>query len=56
MLPMTIGARVRTLLPVRPMTAAPFAIALFVSAFLLFMLEPMVAKSMLPKLGGTPMV
>ena len=46
----------RTLLPVRPMTAAPFAIALFVSAFLLFMLEPMVAKSMLPKLGGTPMV
>src|SRR5512138_1406629 len=33
-----------------------FAVALFVSAFLLFVLEPMVAKSMLPKLGGTPMV
>lgn len=33
-----------------------FAFALFVSAFLLFVLEPMVAKSMLPKLGGTPMV
>ena len=26
------------------------------SAFLLFVLEPLVAKSMLPKLGGTPMV
>jgi len=36
--------------------AALFAFALFVSAFLLFALEPMVAKSMLPKLGGTPMV
>ena len=36
--------------------AAPFAFALFISAFLLFVLEPMVAKSMLPKLGGTPMV
>jgi SAM-dependent methyltransferase len=36
--------------------AALFAFALFVSAFLLFVLEPMVAKSMLPKLGGTPMV
>jgi spermidine synthase len=35
---------------------ALFAFALFVSAFLLFVLEPMVAKSMLPKLGGTPMV
>jgi SAM-dependent methyltransferase len=36
--------------------SALFAFALFVSAFLLFVLEPMVAKSMLPKLGGTPMV
>ena len=36
--------------------AALFAFSLFVSAFLLFVLEPMVAKSMLPKLGGTPMV
>jgi SAM-dependent methyltransferase len=38
------------------MPAVLFAVALFVSAFLLFVLEPMVAKSMLPKLGGTPMV
>ena len=28
----------------------------FLSAFLLFVLEPMVAKSILPTLGGTPMV
>lgn len=33
-----------------------FAFALFMSAFLLFSLEPMVAKVLLPKLGGTPMV
>ena len=33
-----------------------FATALFMSAFLLFALEPMVAKTVLPKLGGTPMV
>ena len=42
--------------PVRRADAALFAIALFVSAFLLFVLEPFVAKSMLPRLGGTPMV
>ncbi len=35
---------------------ALLALALFWSAFLLFSLEPMVAKSLLPKLGGTPMV
>jgi SAM-dependent methyltransferase len=40
----------------RRVAAAVFAFALFVSAFLLFALEPMAAKSMLPKLGGTPMV
>ena len=34
---------------------ALFAGALFLSAFLLFVLEPMVAKSILPTLGGTPM-
>ncbi len=33
-----------------------FAGALLLSAFLLFVLEPMVAKSILPMLGGTPMV
>ena len=30
--------------------------ALLLSAFLLFVLEPVVAKSILPTLGGTPMV
>jgi hypothetical protein len=35
---------------------ALFALTLFGSAFLLFVLEPMVAKALLPKLGGTPMV
>ena len=42
--------------PARRVEAALFACALFVSAFLLFVLEPFVAKSMLPRLGGTPMV
>jgi hypothetical protein len=35
---------------------ALFAGALLLGAFLLFVLEPMVAKSILPTLGGTPMV
>jgi len=38
------------------LATALFATALFMSAFLLFALEPMVAKDVLPKLGGTPMV
>ena len=33
-----------------------FATTLFLSAFLLFLLEPMIAKMVLPVLGGTPMV
>jgi hypothetical protein len=33
-----------------------FAIALFVSATLLFLVEPMIAKMILPSLGGTPAV
>jgi hypothetical protein len=33
-----------------------FAVALFLSAFLLFLVEPMVAKMVLPILGGAPMV
>ena len=36
--------------------AAVFGITLFLSAFLLFLLEPMIAKMVLPVLGGTPMV
>jgi hypothetical protein len=35
---------------------ALFGITLFLSAFLLFLLEPMIAKMVLPVLGGTPMV
>lgn len=50
---LAIGSRT---VPARRVVAALFASALFLSAFLLFVLEPMVAKSMLPKLGGTPMV
>jgi hypothetical protein len=33
-----------------------FALTLFLSAFLLFLVEPMVAKMVLPLLGGTPAV
>ncbi len=33
-----------------------FAVTLFVSAFLLFLVQPMVGKMILPKLGGTPQV
>lgn len=41
---------------VRPMLAIVFALAMFLSASLLFLVEPMVAKMMLPMLGGTPAV
>ena len=44
-----------TSLPNGRIVTALFAGALFLSAFLLFVLEPMVAKSILPTLGGTPM-
>src|SRR5437870_814090 len=33
-----------------------FAVTLFVSAFLLFLVQPMVGKMVLPLLGGTPAV
>ncbi len=33
-----------------------FAITLFVSAFLLFLVQPMIGKMILPRLGGTPAV
>jgi len=33
-----------------------FAITLFVSAFLLFLVQPLIGKMILPKLGGTPQV
>jgi len=40
----------------RQAIVAPFAVALFVSAFLLFSVEPMMAKAITPLLGGTPAV
>jgi hypothetical protein len=33
-----------------------FAVTLFVSAFLLFLVQPMIGKLILPRLGGTPQV
>jgi hypothetical protein len=37
--------------------ALPFyAVTLFISAFILFLVQPIVAKILLPKLGGTPQV
>ncbi len=33
-----------------------FAITIFVSAFILFLVQPMIGKMILPKLGGTPQV
>jgi hypothetical protein len=44
-----------TSLPNGRIVTALFAGTLFLSAFLLFVLEPMVARSILPTLGGTPM-
>lgn len=43
------GAATRALVPL-------FAITLFLSSFLMFAVEPMVARQMLPVLGGVPMV
>ena len=38
------------------MALALFAITLFVSAFILFLVQPIIGKTILPKLGGTPQV
>lgn len=38
------------------LATAAFSGAIFVGSFLLFVLEPMVAKMLLPRLGGSPMV
>ena len=43
------GARTSVVVPL-------FTSTLFVSAFLLFLVQPMVAKMVLPLLGGSPMV
>src|SRR5207237_2806551 len=39
-----------------PLMQVLFAVTLFVSATLLFLVQPMVAKMVLPRLGGTPAV
>src|SRR5262245_7668381 len=39
-----------------PLPLLFFAITLFLSAFLLFLVQPIVGKMILPKLGGTPQV
>jgi hypothetical protein len=37
-------------------TLVYFSVSLFVSAFLLFLVQPMIGKMILPRLGGTPQV
>jgi hypothetical protein len=49
----TIAASTATTFLNGRIVTALFAGALFLSAFLLFVLEPMVAKRILPMLGGT---
>jgi hypothetical protein len=39
-----------------PLVLPLFAVTLFVSAFLLFLVQPMIGKMILPPLGGTPQV
>src|SRR4029077_16530423 len=38
----------------RPLALPLYAITLFISAFILFLVQPIVGKIILPKLGGTP--
>src|SRR5271166_3518552 len=39
-----------------PLALPLYALTLFVSAFILFLVQPIVGKIILPKLGGTPQV
>src|SRR5271163_2373306 len=39
-----------------PLAQTIFTLTIFVSAFLLFLVQPLVGKLILPKLGGTPQV
>src|SRR5437660_4103741 len=39
-----------------PLARPIFTLTIFVSAFLLFLVQPMIGKMILPKLGGTPQV
>ena len=55
----TVIESTKTLDPARPATGGIvllFATTLFLSSLLMFALEPIVAKTVLPILGGTPMV
>jgi len=38
------------------LSAIPYAVAIFLSAFLLFQIEPIIARYILPWFGGTPAV
>src|SRR6478672_398278 len=44
------------MLEVRLVALPLYAVTLFVSAFILFPIQPMIGKMILPKLGGTPQV
>src|ERR1700692_1778461 len=39
-----------------PLALPIFIVTIFVSAFLLFLVQPLIGKLILPKLGGTPQV
>src|SRR5260370_20158778 len=39
-----------------PLALPLYAVTLFISAFLLFLVQPMIGKMILPPLGGTPQV
>src|SRR5579883_1777339 len=39
-----------------PLALPLFSVTLFISAFLLFLVQPLMGKLILPKLGGTPQV
>ncbi len=46
----------RGLTPAIPLSVIPYAFAIFLSAFLLFQVEPIIARYILPWFGGTPAV
>ena len=46
----------RTQMDISLRGSGPFALAVFVSAALIFLVEPMIAKMILPSLGGSPSV
>src|SRR5437899_7153244 len=54
MVPLALDGQ--TALPGRCSLPVLFAVTLFVSAVLLFLVQPMIAKMILPKFGGTPAV